>query len=82
MIKYVGCAPVKMARYKFPLTRREKYAIFGGDDRELEELDDQEFYIKGAVSCTPSQALNILTWPYFVGDNERFPDPKPTYPSY
>ena len=50
IISKLGQSQVKMARYKFPFTKRDKYAVFGGDDRELEELEDQEFYIKGAVS--------------------------------
>ena len=41
-----------MSRLKFPLTRRDKFYIFGNEgDQTLDELDDQEFYIRGAVSC-------------------------------
>ena len=38
-----------MSRLKFPLTRRDKYFIFGNEDQALDELEGQEFYIRGAV---------------------------------
>ena len=54
-----------MSRLKFPLTRRDKYSIFGEElDRELDELEDQEFYIKGAVCYH----VTWIIWMYFLGD--------------
>ena len=40
---------VKMSRLKFPLTRRDKFYIFGNEEQILSGLDGQEFFIRGAV---------------------------------